>query len=107
MEILIKLRNLLYKDSIPYGVVLGFVFPVAAFFLYYLIKYYPHEQSIQDYLTLFIHNPKTVPAVISLCLIANGIIFYWFTQQQRDLTAKGILLITLLYGLLILLLKLH
>jgi hypothetical protein len=43
--------------------------------------------------------------VISICLLANGIVFYLYTRKRLDLTARGIFLITLLYAIVILLLK--
>jgi len=41
----------------------------------------------------------------SICLLANGLVFYLYTRKRRDLTARGIFLITMLYAIVILLLK--
>jgi hypothetical protein len=38
--------------------------------------------------------------------LLNGLVFYLYTRKRRDITAKGIFLVTMLYAITILLLKL-
>jgi hypothetical protein len=50
-------------------------------------------------------NRHLLPKLISICLLANGVVFYLYTRKRRDLTARGIFLVTMLYAIVILLLK--
>lgn len=97
--------TMLKKDKLSLGILLGLLTPLIAFLLYYLAVFYPKGQSLGDLLALLKNNRYLIPKIISICLLANGIVFYLYTRKRRDLTARGIFLITLLYAIVILLLK--
>jgi hypothetical protein len=48
---------------------------------------------------------KMLTAIGSLSLLANVVLFTIYVNTHRDNTAKGIFLVTLIYGITILLLK--
>ncbi len=97
--------TMLKQDKLSLGIILGLLTPFIAFLLYYFAVFYPKGQSLGDVLTQFKNNSYLIPKIISICLLANGIVFYLYTRKRRDLTARGIFLVTLLYAIVILLLK--
>ena len=95
------------KDNLPLGIILGVFTPIVAFFLYYiLLVMMPRHISLSEFLTLLNDNRQMQPKLISICLLLNGLVFYLYTRQRRDVTAKGIFLVTMLYAIVILVLKL-
>jgi hypothetical protein len=105
MVSLAAMWKLLKADNTPLGLALGILAPVAGFFLYYLVRFYPHHLGFYQYLLLFRQNHQLIPAVMSISVLANAVIFFLYTQYKKDLTAKGILVATLLYALVVVLLK--
>ncbi len=97
---------MLNQDKLSLGILLGFLTPLAAFLLYWLLAVYvPKDVNLADFLIYLKNARQQIPKVISICLLANGIVFYLYTRKRLDLTARGIFLITLLYAIVILLLK--
>ncbi len=97
--------KLFKQDKLALGIVLGLVLPVIGFFLFYVFTFMPRHASFTEYLLMFRDNKNMIPKVASVCLILNGFIFYFYTQSHRDLTSRGIFLVTMLYAVGILLLK--
>lgn len=94
------------KDNLPLGIVLGVFTPVLAFFLYYIFfVMMPRHISLGEFFTLLSDNKQMQPKLISICLLLNGVVFYLYTRVRRDVTAKGIFLMTMLYAIVIILLK--
>ncbi|HEY0273738.1 MAG TPA: hypothetical protein VGC22_11175 [Chitinophaga sp.] len=98
--------KLFKQDNLGLGVILGFLAPAIAFVIYYLLVSYPNHESFTEYVLRFAHNKGLIPKVAALCLLANGVIFYFYTQTRKDITAKGIFLVTMLMAVAILVLKL-
>ncbi|ATL45928.1 hypothetical protein COR50_01430 [Chitinophaga caeni] len=97
---------MLKKDNLTLGMILGFLTPVLAFVLYWIYARVQKGYSFSQLLDLIsINHFMLLPKVMSLCLIANGLVFYLYTRKRRDITAKGIFLVTMLYAIIILLLK--
>ncbi|WP_123864642.1 hypothetical protein [Chitinophaga barathri] len=97
---------MLKQDKLSLGILLGLLTPIAAFLLYWLLAVYvPKDVNLPDFLIYLKNARQQIPKVISICLLANGIIFYLYTRTRLDLTARGIFLVTLLYAIVILLLK--
>lgn len=91
------------KDNLKLGLVLGLVGPVLGLVVIYFIKF--SAFSFGDFLNSFIHEKKLITSIGSLSLLANVILFTLYVNTHRDHTAKGIFLVTLIYGIAILLLK--
>jgi hypothetical protein len=99
--------NMLKKDNLVLGIVLGLLTPVVTFFIYYLvIIYMPYHRPLVEFVEVLIGNRQMLPKIISICLLLNGAVFYLYTRQRRDVTAKGIFLVTMLYAITIIMLKL-
>lgn len=97
--------NMLKQDKLSLGILLGLLAPVAGLLIYYLVTFLPRDQSLSDFFSMLRQNRHLLPKLISICLLANGVVFYLYTRKRRDLTARGIFLITMLYAIVILLLK--
>jgi len=91
------------KDNLRLGLILGLLGPLLGLVVIYFIKF-PSYQFI-DFLDYFIHDNKLITSVGSLSLLANVVLFTVYVNTHRDDTAKGIFIVTLIYGIGILLLK--
>lgn len=101
MEIL----NTIKKDATWLGIIWGVVGPLLGFLLFYLVKFLPLGQSMAVYFNLLKDNSYLIPKIMSLCLLVNGITFFFYTQYRKDETARGILVATLVYAIVIIILK--
>jgi hypothetical protein len=95
---------ILTKDNLRMGLVLGLLGPILGLVVIYFIRFPSYQ--FKDFLDFFIHDNKMITSVGALSLLANAVLFTIYVNTQRDLTAKGIFIVTLIYGIGILLLKL-
>ena len=91
------------KDNLKLGLVLGLLGPILGLVVVYFIKY--SELAFADFFDLFINTKSMITAIGSLSLLANVVLFTLYLNTHRDNTAKGIFIVTLIYGIAILLLK--
>lgn len=101
MELLRRIKS----DNTWLGVALGVLGPLLGFLVFYLIKFFPMGESLAVYLNLLKANPYLIPKLMSVCLLANGAIFFFYTHYRKDETARGILVATLVYAIVIIILK--
>jgi hypothetical protein len=94
---------ILKRDNLKLGLILGLLGPVLGLVIIYFIKY--PSQKFMEFFDFFIHDNKMITSVGSLSLLANVILFTLYINTHRDHTAKGIFIVTLIYGITILLLK--
>lgn len=91
------------KDNLKLGIILGLLGPAIGLVVIYFINY--SAFSFSDFFDLFINTNRMITSIGSLSLLANVILFTIYINTHRDKTAKGIFIITLIYGIGILLLK--
>jgi len=91
------------KDDLKLGLVLGLIGPVLGLVVIYFVQY--SAFSFSDFLTSFMNEKRLITSIGSLSLLANVILFTIYVNTHRDHTAKGIFIVTLIYGIGILLLK--
>ena len=83
------------------GIIIGIISPiilfilVVVFFLEYDITYFVNKHI----------NEENFPSIISLSLLSNLSVFFLMLRNNKDIQAKGILLSTFLFGVLIIYLK--
>ena len=94
---------ILKKDNLKLGIVLGLIGPVLGLVVIYFIKFGGLDFS--EFLDLFFNTNRLITSIGSLSLLANVILFTLYINTHRDKTAKGIFLVTLIYGIGILVLK--
>ncbi len=91
------------KDNLKLGLVLGLIGPLIGLVIVYLIKY--STFSFGDFLSTFFNDRRLITSIGSLSLLANVVLFTIYVNTQKDNTAKGIFIVTLIYGIGILVLK--
>ncbi|MBL0335602.1 MAG: hypothetical protein IPP73_09935 [Chitinophagaceae bacterium] len=91
------------KDSLKLGLILGLLGPLAGLVVIYFIKY--SSSKFGDFLDVFIHDNRLITSVGTLSLLANALLFALYVQLDKYQTFKGIFIVTLIYGILILVLK--
>jgi hypothetical protein len=91
------------KDNLRLGIILGFIGPILGLIIIYFAKF--SSMSFGTFMDEFFNNSKLITSVGSLSLLANVVFFTLYVNTNRDKTAKGIFLITVIYGIAILVLK--
>jgi hypothetical protein len=92
------------KDNLRLGLALGLIGPLLGLVIVYFIKFPSYR--FQDFLEYFMNDNRLITSLGSLSLLANVILFTVYVNTHRDETAKGIFVVTLMYGIGILVLKL-
>ena len=95
--------DMIRKDRLSTGLILGLIGPVLGLLVIYLLRFRLFEFS--EFFDEFLHNNRMLTGIGSLSLLANVILFTIFVNTHRDQTAKGIFVVTLVYGIAILVLK--
>ena len=88
------------KDFLK-GIITGIIAPIVACCVYVL--FYREEEL--DYFINHLVTANNLPAIISLSLLINLLIFFMNIKTNRDNQARGILFSTILYGVVIVILK--
>ena len=94
------------KDSFILGTILGFVGPILGIVIYKYIKL--SEFSFRESLHYMIYNDPgyhLFTVALSLALLVNAVLFTLYINTHKDKTAKGIFVLTCVYGLLVLCIK--
>lgn len=91
------------RDNFYFGGFLGFIFPAIGFLLFYIFFFY-HSLTFNEYID-YLFRYKTVSAALSLSVILNLPVFFYFIYQNFYQTCRGIIFATLFYGVLILIFK--
>ena len=94
---------ILKKDNLKLGLILGLFGPVIGLVVIYYIKF--SSITFIEFIEFFINTNHLITSIGSLSLIANVVLFTIYINTNRDYTAKGIFLVTLIYGIGILVLK--
>lgn len=94
----------LKKDNLRLGLILGLIGPLLGLLVIYKISF--SALSFKEFLDYFMHDNKVITHVGTLSLLANAVLFAIYVHFDKAQTFKGIFIITLFYGVGILLLKL-
>jgi hypothetical protein len=94
---------ILKRDNLKLGLALGLIGPLLGLIVVYFLKF--SSIDFFEFLDLFIHTNRLITSIGSLCLLANAVLFTIYLNTQKDDTAKGIFVTTLIYGISILVIK--
>ena len=83
------------------GVLLGIIAPIIAFIVYVV---FIKEETLENFINNFV-TYRNLPAIISLSLLINLALFFLKLKFNKDEQSRGILFSTLLYGVVIVILK--
>lgn len=96
-------QNILKRDSLVIGLILGFIAPLFSVAGYYLIRF--RIYSFGEYLYALVHNKPLLTGITIPCLLLNIVLLTIYLNKKKDQTAKGIFAISLIYALASLFLK--
>jgi hypothetical protein len=94
---------ILKKDNLRLGLALGLLGPLLGLLLIWQWKM--NEISFFEFLEQFTSSNRLITSIGSLSLLANAVLFTIYINTERDETAKGIFISTVIYGIGILILK--
>ena len=94
---------ILKKDNLRLGLALGLLGPILGLALIWQFKF--NEMPFAEFLELFMSNNRLITSIGSLSLLTNAVLFTIYINTERDETAKGIFISTVIYGIGILILK--
>lgn len=96
---------ILKKDNFLLGIVLGLIAPLLGMLMFKTYKFnvFTYKETFQ-YMYM---EPgfKTLTVALTLSLLLNAILFTIYINSNNDKTAKGIFITTMVYGLLVLIIK--
>ncbi len=93
----------LKKDNFIFGLALGLIAPMIGFMLFKLYKF--QGLTLTEMFQWMKLNPNLITVSISFSLMANAILFTLYINGHRDKTAKGIFVLTVIYGIIALIYK--
>jgi len=93
------------KDNFLLGCILGLFGPMLGIVIFKYVKFgiFTFREMFDQMLTEPGHRTFTV--ALSLALLVNALLFTIYINSRKDNTAKGIFVLTLVYGLLVLSIK--
>jgi len=93
------------KDDLKLGLIMGLLGPLLGLVVIYFVRNDFRPLTFGEYLEYVFTSNRLITSIGSLSLLANVVLFTLYVNTHRDKTAKGIFLVTLLYGIGILVLK--
>ncbi len=93
------------KDNLKLGIVWGLMAPVTGLLLFKWYKF--GIFTFKEFFQFIYLEPgfRTLSAALSISLLMNALVFTFYINTQKDRTAKGVFISTVLYGMVILLIK--
>ncbi len=82
-------------DRVPFGVILGFIFPLLTVLIFYLFS--ADRGSLANYFDKII-KADIMTHIISLCVLPNLIIFLVFNRLDMLRATRGVLGITIFWA---------
>lgn len=92
------------SDSQALGVITGLLAPVAGFFLYgviYVTSIRPYLELKEFVYDLFLGTRLYQSPILSLALIANLPLFFYYDHRDMHKAMRGVILASLIYGVVI------
>lgn len=88
---------MLNKDSLRFGLLLGFIAPFIGLLIYYFVQF-RHITSLPGFFYYVVTEKGLLTAIVSVLLVANAGVFTWYVNSRKDRTAKGVFISTCVYG---------
>ncbi len=90
------------KDSTILGLIVGVIAPLIVMLAFWKVQF-GHTSLIGFYEVMV--QSRNLPGLISIGLLGNLGGFFLFYWQKLDVSARGVIMATFLYGLIIVVLK--
>jgi hypothetical protein len=91
------------RNNAILGLVLGIIFPFLGVLVIYVVKF--NNDSLGNFLHILFQQSKVGSVIFSLALLSNLVPFFYFTNRRLDNTSKGVLIATMLYAVLIIIMR--
>ena len=93
------------KDNFWMGVIMGLIAPILGILIFKMNKFKVFSLT-ETFQYMFVEPGfKTLTVALSLSLLLNALLFTIYINARKDKTAKGIFATTVLYGLVVLIIK--
>lgn len=93
------------KDNFVLGAILGFVGPIVGIIIFKLTKFKSFSfANVFEYMWRE-QGHRTFSVALSLALLVNAVLFTIYINSRKDKTAKGIFVLTCIYGFIVLCIK--
>ncbi len=93
------------KENFAFGAILGLIAPVIGLVIFKYSKFSSFSFK-ETFLYMYLEpGHKTLSVALSLSLLLNALLFTLFLNTNKDKTAKGVFITTVVFGVFILLLK--
>jgi hypothetical protein len=96
--------NVLRKDRLVVGIVLGLLLPLLVIYIQYQMKY--SNWTFSQFVNLLKQEKKLLTGVTTIGLVVNGLLFGILIQFKKYETGRGIFIPTVIYGIAVLVYKL-
>ena len=93
----------LFLNKMPQGILIGFIFPIIFFIIYYLVRF--GALDFADYLKYLFESKKLV-SVLSLSVLPNLLPFLLLMNSNRYSSGRGVFAATIILGIAVFILKL-
>lgn len=93
------------KDNFIFGAILGFIGPIIGIIIFKMTKFQSFSYANTFEYMYREQGHRTFTVALSLALMVNAVLFTIYINSRKDKTAKGIFVLTLMYGLLVLCIK--
>ncbi len=89
-------------DKLYIGLILGLLIPLISFYVFFLIK---NTSLTFGKFVEYLGNSGVIPQSVTLGVIPNLLIFFIFIWTHRYLSARGVIVATMIYTVVILAVK--
>jgi membrane-bound metal-dependent hydrolase YbcI (DUF457 family) len=93
------------KDNFIFGAILGFIGPILGVIVFKMTKFKSFTFANTFEYMWHEQGHRTFSVALSLALMVNAVLFTIYINSRKDKTAKGIFVLTLIYGLIVLSIK--
>jgi fatty acid desaturase len=93
----------LKRDELRLGLLLGLLAPMLLFFIIYQVRF--SHYNLGEFFHLFPTEKRLITFFGAWCLVGNIALFTAYVNTGRDRTARGIFIVSLIYGIGVLLAK--
>jgi len=93
------------KDNFLLGAIMGFIGPIIGILIFKFVKFQSFTFANTFEYMYREQGHRTFSVALSLALMINAVLFTIYINSRKDNTAKGIFVLTLIYGLLVLSIK--
>jgi len=92
------------KDNLKLGLIIGLLAPLLGMLGFYFWKFRP--LTFIEFIKYLGLEKRLITSMVSVSLLANAVFFTIYVNGRKDKTARGIFIVTLIYAIFAIVLKL-